>query len=138
MQIQIEATSEVKKSNNGSTYTAIKYGGGSWVNVWGEHSGKKGQTINITEPTKFKGNTFWAKEDKTKPEPPPQLEQPPSSSGKLTKADYKNWLRDMFSLAVELEPDSPEARAALVNTAMIALSNGKIELDEEGFPSEEE
>lgn len=43
-----------------------------------------------------------------------------------TLTDYLLFLRSVHSVARELEPNSPEARCAMVNTAMIAYNNGNL------------
>ena len=139
MEIKILAITPVKTTSKGKQYTGIKYGdkeNPQWVNVWGDHTGKQNKTMTISEPQLF-GKSFWAKEEK--PVQQPEVSQhwmmTQTSSDKLTKGGYKNWLEEMWELAMKLEPNAPDARAALVNTAMIAWSNNKI-IDE--FSAEEE
>ena len=136
MEIKILAITPVKTTKNGKEYTGIKYrwhGEDQWVNVWGDHTGKQNKDMIISEPQVF-GKSFWAKEEK--PVQQPEIPQPSSLSDKLTKGGYKNWLEEMWELAMKLEPNAPDARAALVNTAMIAWANGKLqdEFEEEEPP----
>ena len=126
MEIKILGVTAVKETKNGKQYTGIKYGDNQWVNVWGDHTDKKNKTMTISEIQVF-GKSGWAKEEKPVQ---PEIPQPSPSSNKLTKGGYKNWLEEMWELAMKLEPNAPDARAALVNTAMIAYSNGKIQPDE--------
>jgi len=143
MEIKILGVTAVKATKNGKQYTGIKYGDNQWVNVWGDHTDKKNRTMTISEIQVF-GKSGWAKEEK--PVQQPEVSQPSSSSDKLTKGGYKNWLEEMWELAMKLEPDleptekhslcdRSDARVALVNTAMIAWSNNKI-IDE--FSAEDE
>jgi len=142
MEIKILAITPVKTTSKGKQYTGIKYGDNQWVNVWGDQTEKKNKTMTISEPQLF-GKSFWAKEEKPVQ---PEIPQPSPSSDKLTKGGYKRWLEEMWELAMKLEPDleptehhalcdRSDARAALVNTAMIAWSNNKI-IDE--FSAEDE
>ena len=143
MEIKILGVTAVKATKNGKQYTGIKYGDNQWVNVWGDHTDKKNRTMTISEIQVF-GKSGWAKEEKPVQ---PEIPQPSPSSDKLTKGGYKNWLEEMWELAYKLEPDQhseggtlihnrADARAALVNTAMIAWSNGKLqdEYEEEEPP----
>jgi len=131
MEIKILGVTAVKATKNGKQYTGIKYGDNQWVNVWGDHTDKKNRTMTISEIQVF-GKSGWAKEEKPVQ---PEIPQSSPSSDKLTKGGYKNWLEEMWELAMKLEPNAPDARAALVNTAMIAWSNNKI-IDE--FSAEDE
>jgi len=134
MEIKILGVTAVKTTKNGKQYTGIKYGDNQWVNVWGDHTDKKNRTMTISEIQVF-GKSGWAKEEKPVQ---PEVPQPPTSytANLLTKGGYKNWLEEMWELAMKLEPNAPDARAALVNTAMIAWSNGKLqdEYEEEEPP----
>jgi len=125
------AVTPLKTSPKGKQYTGIKYGDNQWVNVWGDHTGKQSKNMTISEIQVF-GKSGWAKEEK--PVQQPEVSQPSSSSDKLTKGGYKNWLEEMWELAMKLEPNAPDARASLVNTAMIAWTKGLI-IDE--FEDEE-
>jgi hypothetical protein len=143
MKIEIEATTkETKPDKNGKTYTGVKIQGGDWVNIHGDHRGKKGQTINITEPKQY-GQSKWAEIEKPQPpEPVPsannekenipewEKEAPPPSPEQSKKVPtFQQWfiILDMVSLHVKkLEPDSPEARASLTNNVMNQWIEGKI------------
>jgi len=148
MEIKILGVTAVKKTAKGKEYTGIKYGEGQWVNVWGDHTDKKNKTMTISDIQVF-GKSGWAKEEK--PVQQPEVSQhwmmTQTSSDKLTKGGYKRWLEEMWELAMKLEPDleptehhalcdRSDARAALVNTAMIAWTNGKLqdEYEEEEPP----
>lgn len=59
----------------------------------------------------------------------------PGGGGNIKSGDYIAAMKIFHTVAGELEPEDPQARAAILNTAMIAFSNGKIEMgDEEDVP----
>ena len=136
MEIKILGVTAVKATKNGKQYTGIKYGDNQWVNVWGDHTDKKNRTMTISEIQVF-GKSGWAKEEK--PVQQPEVSQTSGyavwGADKLTKGAYKNWLEEMWELAMKLEPNAPDARVALINTAMIAWTKGLI-IDE--FSAEDE
>jgi hypothetical protein len=149
MKIQIEATTkETKPDKNGKTYTGVKIQDGDWVNIHGDHRGKKGQMINITEPKQY-GQSKWAEIEKPQPPEPvpsannekesiPEWEResrplPPPAPPPTDKLTRPRTLQecfiilDMVSLHVKkLEPESPEARANLINNVMNKWLDGKI------------
>jgi hypothetical protein len=140
MKIQVEATTrEVKVNQKGTVYTGIKIQGGDWVNVYGDHRGKKGQIIEITDPKSYAGtgDTKWASViTSPRPDPPPAPPLPPSATKDEAPDKLRGFERtlqqymttmDILALHIKkLEPDSPEARAALINNAMTLWTDGKI------------
>lgn len=120
---------------------------------------KPGDKIEISEPQPYgKNNTLYAtfqSLDPALPKPPaptPNGAAPAASngngSGKIPWMEFTAAFRAAHAMALEVEPDShtniitsdgaitttpldrSTARAALVNTAIIAFSNGKIETPE--------
>lgn len=63
---------------------------------------------------------------------------PPSSNGPIDYWIYIEAMKTVHNAAMDLEPNDGVARAALVNTAMIAYTNGKIKFEIPEPPQEEE
>lgn len=63
---------------------------------------------------------------------------PPSTNGPIDYWIYIEAMKAIHSIAMDLEPNDGVARAALVNTAMIAYTNGKIKFEIPEPPQEEE
>lgn len=137
IKVKIEATAkELKKTQSGKPYTGAKING-EWINLHGDHRDKYGQTVTISEPSEFRG-TKWAyvQEEKEQPasppEPDPQDPGPtdptyePLQEGGKTIAQYIQVMNRIYQAVKPLEIENGEARAALINTAMIAWTNGKI------------
>src|SRR4030065_350265 len=125
MQIKIEFAKPAETSQKtGKQFTNLKSSDGTWYNVWGDHADKKGQTITIKEPQKF-GKALWASIDKDAP-PAQKLVEPT----KLTIEKYKEFLDELFHHVVRME-GLTDAQAAIINTACIALTNGKIDIDQD-------
>jgi hypothetical protein len=143
MEIKIESGQLQTSKTSGKQYTNCKLGDGSFMNIWGDQTEHIGKRININEPTVFH-NTKWTSIDKSKPEPKSE----PQKHNGISKQDYLNFMEEVWSRVMKLEPDKSEgieklwscadARAALVNTAMIAFTNGKIINEADEPPDEEE
>lgn len=131
MEIKVlEAKLQVSQTSK-KEYTNIKTESG-FINVWGDHLAEKGKTLNITEPEIF-GKSKWAKIDKASP-----TKKSEEKHDGITKQDYFNFLDAVWDHVAKLEPEPEafDARSALVNTAMIAFSNGKIILETNEPPDE--
>lgn len=138
MEVKIEvAAKELKQTQSGKPFTPVKINE-EWINLFGDHRDKQGQTITISEPSDFKGTKWAYVQNKKKPpaeSPPPSepgdpaLTEPiyePIQDDHKTIAQYITVMNKFYQAIKALEPDSGEARAALINTAMIAWANGKI------------
>jgi hypothetical protein len=140
MEIKVEATTkEVRKTGKGTVYTGVKIEGGGWINIYGNHLGKRGQALLITEPKSYAGTgeTKWANVvTGSRSDPPPPSTPPPSAHKEEAPDKLRGFERttqqyltemDIIHLHVKkLEPDSPDARAALINNAMTLWTEGKI------------
>ena len=144
MKIKVEATTkQTRKTSGGSVYTGVKIEDGDWVNVYGNHVGKKGQMLDISEPKCYAGTggTKWASVEKPfAPKEAPlagQSEAPspsfdpdtgpgPDTSPKKTLQQYFVNLDLIYLHVKKLEPDNPEARAMLTNNIMSLWAEGKI------------
>lgn len=137
MEVKIEvAAKDLMQTQSGKPYTCVKINE-EWINLRGDHRSKEGQTITISEPQLFKDKK-WAyvqekKETLSKPPEPdsqdPGLPDPiyePIQGDHKTIAQYITVMNKFYQAIKALEPDNGEARAALINTAMIAWANGKI------------
>ena len=123
MEIKVlEAKLQVSQTSK-KEYTNIKTESG-FINVWGDHLAEKGKIISITEPEKF-GKSMWARIDKSKPVPPPPSPEHSKQNG-ITILKYERFIQRLHPMMLNLEPESPEARAQMIDTAVIAYSNGKI------------
>ena len=61
--------------------------------------------------------------------------KPASSGANIKSGDYIAAMKVFHTVASELEPEDPQARARILNTALIAFTNGKIDMsDEEDVP----
>lgn len=150
MQITIDSFSDLKQTDRGPS-AKIKAGNESfYVNEDPTNLVGKTVEIEVTEKTSAKGNKYRiAKITKV-------LEKAGGSNGAgggITWEEYRTMAQLAHALAATLEPDALEtnqgegpsvvnvdrstARAAILNTVMIAFSNGKIaapEADDEEMP----
>lgn len=128
MQLKIEAVGQQKTSQYGE-YFGVK-AGGVWYNVQGPRQDLKGKTFEaeVKDSGKFK----WAKLLKEAGAPAPSGNG--ASHGAVAWDDYEKMADMAHSMATRLEPGDPAARAAILNTVMIAYSNGKIALPKEEPP----
>lgn len=150
MEIKISAVGKLQKTKKGDEYTGIKNETGDWINVMGNHTNvglQKGMIFKITDPkTLGSGTTLWAFPDKKKEElekDAPKKEDPCVSAGtpssvckegpwkdpnKQPFCNYENFVRKVATLAKEiLDGHDDQAVAAIVDTAVIAFLNGKID-----------
>jgi F0F1-type ATP synthase alpha subunit len=136
MQVTVTAVSDVRSDNRGVS-SKIKCGNDEYY-VNEDATPLIGKTVEITyeDKTSKKGNKYKiAKIVKV-------LEgvAPVNGNGKVTWENYKKVAQAAHTLALELEPDGPgesgivvdrsEARVSLVQTILVALRDGKIELPE--------
>jgi len=150
MKFTVEAIArDLKQTKSKKYYSGVKLSDGRWVNVMADcRELRKGSAIYITEPkTLGDGKQLWAfldDVDKAPPnEPPPtpaysdfpepgRVDSPPSPvadpccTGKKTLNDWARFVQGAWAIAKGLEPDDPQARIALVNTAVIAWARGDI------------
>lgn len=157
MQIKIEeVTGEVKQNRDGQSYLNVK-AQSKYLNLAFPDSPfpiKVGDMVEIGEikESKYRGRdgkekiSRWATLAEKQPE-----KQEEANNGKISFWSYVDAMKMAHRIALELEPDDQgehicersRARAALVNTMMIALKDGKIDLppepeDEEPTPPEKE
>ena len=120
MKVKIERTArEVRQDRNGNDCTGVMFGG-EWYSMPGDQRKLYNKTVDV----EVKGK--WAR----------LIAAPVLSNGhgnaaasaSVTWDDYREMMERAHVAASGLEPDSPEARAAIVNTVMIAFSNGKVSL----------
>ena len=150
--LKIDAVSGVKNNQYGD-YFSIKVGN-RWINIQGQPDPSlKGQTVEAETKTSKDGKYTWAKLTTRKsPALLPAAEQQANGSWE----HYAEMARAAHQLARELEPDGSQwppqggsedpaqiitcdrshARAAILNTVMIAYSNGKVALPAEPEPPE--
>lgn len=134
-------TKEAKHTNSGKLYSGLKING-NWVNIEGDCRWMKGstQSLELTQ----NGQWTWAKRG---PQPSQQEQQQrqaqtngasPGGGTGITWSAYSMMLGIAHATAQEFEPNDATARAAIVNTAMIAFTNGKLKADELEVPTGEE
>jgi len=150
MQIKIEEVlGDVKQNKDGQSYLNVK-AQGKYLNLSFPDNPfpiNAGDTVEIEEirESKYRGRdgkeklSRWATLAKKQPE-----KQAESSTGKISFWSYMDAMKIAHGVAMDLEPDDPnggdrsQARAALVDTAMIALTTHRIDLppepDEESVP----
>jgi hypothetical protein len=146
MEIIVNKVTKESRQAQGKTYWGVEHGG-NWYNFVTNDKPKVGFRYNVeVNESQWNGKTYrWAK-----PAASPKSEQRAkpngNGNGQIKWDDYAEMMRAAHSLANELEPDretdvgmsKAAARAALVNTAMIAFSNGKIALEEGPPPPEDD
>lgn len=144
MQLQVEAVTKAPRLFNGHTIWGVKCGA-NWYSLYQLKPPAKGETLNVTvESHKGRdGRDFLDAYPII--ETPPAKAQPAASNGHIPWEDYQRMAEHAHALAASLEPDTlgkggeneelvvrtvdrSAARAAIVNTVMIAFSNGKIAL----------
>ena len=158
MEITIAKISGVKPDKNGDPISNILTSENKWLNCMGiDLTGKVGAVIEIEKLRQFPvGKNSWYCNFKAllsepghepgspkKAAPGASVAQPApflNGSGKLTFDEYVLAVKAAHRLAMDVEPDSlttqadhSQARAALVNTFIIALTNGKV-----GLPTEDD
>lgn len=87
-----------------------------------------GDKIEISEPTDFNG-TLYARLNNVEHPPAPKAA---SNGSARSWVDYHAMATIAHALAAQFEPTDATARAAILNTVMIAFSNGKVELPDDG------
>lgn len=118
MKVKIQScTKELRQTQKGESYTGVKING-QWYNVPGDVRNLYNKEVDV----EIKGK--WAR-----------ILQPAASNGAgpnggvcISWWEYIDAMRTAHEAARELEPDDGQARAALVDTAMIALTNGRVKL----------
>lgn len=141
MRVSVETVAkDLKKTRDGKEYTGIKLQDGRWVNIMGDHRDKKGMLMNVTEPkTLGNGKQLWCFEDTKAGKAEAQGgggagSQSNVKSGAKTFANWDEFVKQAHATAASIEPNDGQARAALVNTAVIAWADGKIIVTEEVEP----
>lgn len=157
---KVSQVGQVKFSRKGDPYFTLKIDN-IWYSLPGGEQQKaqvENQQVSYTITKPASGNyNAWIKVDAVAPEPEPKATERPSydnsngnGHGGISWVDYRDMAMLAHGLAKELEPDvassdvdlegrrviTPEidratARAAILNTVMIAFSNGKISLPDE-------
>lgn len=150
MQLTVKSTTRESKQAQGKTYWGIKHEDDNWYNLITDAKPAMGAKYNVdVKETQYNGKTYrWANIIAPQGAAKAQAE----SNGHVKWEDYRLMAEIAHDLAKVLEPDEqiqivnggPEvqhvdrsaARAAIVNTCMIAFANGKISLpqDDEGAP----
>ena len=152
MRVRIQAvTKETKRDKfSGEIVTGVKFNDG-WHDMKGDMRHLRNQEADI----ELDKNGKWARlieslpagqAGRSAPQPPPIPESAhAASNGKIPWADCKDMIYLAHTLAAQLEPDQVNdpyigtdhpkvesdrsvARCAIVNTVMIAFTNGKIAL----------
>lgn len=135
MQLHIDSFSDLKQGERGPS-AKIKCGNSSYyVNEDPTNLVGKDVEAEITEKTSAKGNKYSiARIIKVLEEKSAGAQ---ASNGKVAWLEYQIVAKAAHALALDLEPDyeagnidRSAARAAIVNTAMIAFANGKISMPE--------
>lgn len=147
MQLQVDAVTKAPRLFQGKTQWGVKTPDGKWYSLYQKDSPSRGQVldVDIEQELGKDGKTYYnaypAKQQakpaqETKPEPAkPVGPAPAASNGKIPWAEFVLAMKTAHSVALDLEPDSMEAggldrsrcRAAIINTMMIAFTNGRIE-----------
>lgn len=149
MKFTVEAVAkDLKKTKSQKYYSGVKLSDGRWVNVMADcRELRRGNAIYITEPkTLGDGKQLWAFLDDVdkappieSPQKPPYSDFPepgrvdsvpppaePCCTGGKTLDDWARFIQDAWAVVHNLEPNDPQARASLINTAVIAWARGDI------------
>ena len=143
MKVKVEScTKETRLTKGGVMHTGIKVNG-AWYNMAGDHRGLYGKEVDL----EIKGSWATLVQAATPPTDFPTSQRNGVPSHPIEWEEYVAAMREAHLIANELEPDEnqtveghinrAQARAALVNTMMIALANGKLRLPPAGEPPEE-
>ena len=143
MQIRINRV-EVSKTIKGADKSKIQGSDNATYMVMGNLSNLQGRVIEINPKPFGKNNDLWAMEftviqgeepatqqPQTSSQPTPTVTghyAPPAKIGFWLAVDTVKTLHNQFS---DKESD-PIARAAMINTMMIAITSGKVEMPPEG------
>lgn len=140
MDIKIESVSDLKQTERGPS-CKIKASDGKSYYVNEDCTSHIGKTVEVevTEKTSAKGNKYNIAKILKVHEA--EAATPVSNGGPPSWAAYAHLMKEAHNLALELEPDGlgegailvdrSQGRAAIVNTIMIAFSNGKIKIEED-------
>jgi hypothetical protein len=145
MQTIIESFSDLKTTERGPS-AKIKVSNGDQIYINEDPTNLVGKTVDIdvNDKTSQKGNRYKVGTI-IKVHEASAATASSNGNGKITWDAYRAMAEAAHSLAGKLEPDVPDgnldrssARAAILNTVMIAYSNGKIVLseDDDNFPWE--
>lgn len=123
--IQVAQLDPVKPTQKGEPQRGVKATEGRWLKVRGAKIGEAqvGDTLTITEPSEY--NRKWYSQ-LIGIKPAQQAKQ--NSIGPVDLDEYLWLLKKAHEIVKELEPDDGNARARMVNTLMMAFSNGKIDI----------
>lgn len=143
MQITVKSTTRESKQAQGKTYWGVKHSDGNWYNLITDNKPAMGAIIDVeVKESQWQGKTYrWAT--------PTQKQAAQSAAvganGHIAWEDYEAMAQAAHEMAQAMEPDGfdangqnpmdrSSARAAIVNTVMIAFANGKIALPAEDPP----
>jgi len=144
MQITVKSTTKQSAMAQGKVYWGVKSEDGNWYNVITNEKPALNTKIEAeVKESNFNGRTYrWATPISREPKASAAI-----SNGHIAWEDYKRMALEAGNLAHMLESDLPgdkengdpfvdrsQARAAIVNTLMIAFSNGKIALPKDEEP----
>lgn len=138
MQITVKSTTKESKQAQGKTYWGVKHEDGNWYNLITNDKPAMGARFDVeVKETQYNGRTYrWA----TPHQGSQQASGGGGGNGHIPWEDYEQMMRAAHGVAWALEPDAGEhadrstARAAIVNTVMIAFSNGKLALPKDDMP----
>lgn len=138
MMVKIEScTKDTRTTKGGVLHTGIK-ANGQWYNIAGDQRNLYGKEVNLEI------NGQWAKLVKQSAMAITGKSSSDDNQLQIAWEDYIVAVRKAHLVANDLEPDEnrtidghinrSQARATLVNTMMIALTNGQISLPQTGEP----
>jgi len=132
MRAVIQEVGMVEKTQSKKTYINVKVEN-AWYKIIGDPEGiLSGVTIEF-DPKPF-GKSMWAQEFNIIETPKPKLT---SHNGVgIAFWDYMDAMKVAHRIASLLEPDDGQARAALVDTCLIAVTTGRVQLPPEGEPED--
>lgn len=145
MKILVEAVTKAQRSTPKGMCWGVKVGD-KWLDYFDPTPPRKGSTIEVEVS---ETNPKWVRPMEGRVSAPPQLQEPSkpaptlqerANNGGIQWFEYVGAMRIAHAVAKDLEPDveggipdRSQARAALVDTLMIALTAGRVELPKEGF-----
>lgn len=133
MEIVVKSTTRESKQAQGKTYWGVKHEDNNWYNLINHSKPAIGARFNVeVKETQFNGRTYrWANIVQGQ-------QAVGTANGHIPWGDYRHMAEIAHEMAKGMEPDDAAARAAILNTVMIAFSNGRVALPkddpEEGPP----
>lgn len=148
MRLEATAVTKDSKTARDRTYWGVKHSDGNWYNLLIDQRPARGAVFEVeVKESSFNGKTYRWAEIKESSHKNGSANANGTNGYAATWEDYARMARAAHALASELEADVPkdqpdgvsfscaQARASIVNTVIIAFSNGKVLLPQDDEPN---